>query len=424
MALLEIATNLTMHTVGFVRDAKWFTRPRISIYATASVVISAAVITWELTGDGITDPAGRPVGTDFISFWTVSSALLSGNTRAIYLPEALAALEQALLPPEHSMFFAWQYPPIALLLVYPLAILPYLWSLASWLAVGIVCYLTLLWRILPQPLTLWAGLGFPTVLLIVQHGQNALLTTALLGSALLLLNHRPIVAGILVGFLTFKPQLGLLLPVAFVIGRYWATLISAIVSSIALIALSVVLFGSAIWHDFFANIQLTRDILDDGLVPYYKMQSVFAAVRLVGGSLSLAYGLQALAAIGAAAAVAWVWKRAADPDLKNAALAVATPLATPFILDYDVLIVVPAIAWLTRKAGNEGMPPWQGTTLALLWVTPLVSRTVGAYANLPLAPFVMTAVLVSILARVSPPRHRCADTARVEMAGIVLRSGF
>jgi hypothetical protein len=211
-----------------------------------------------------------------------------------------------LLPIEKELFFAWQYPPIALLLVYPLAFLPYLWSLASWLAVGIACYITVLWRILPQPLTLVVGLAFPAVLLTIEHGQNALLSTSFLGWALLLLIRRPIAAGVLLGFLSFKPQLGVLLPIALVAGGHWKTILAAMLTGAGLVATTVALFGGGIWHEFIASTQLSRDILNQGLVPYYKMQSVFAAVRLLGSSLILAYSLQVIVAAGAAAGVVWV----------------------------------------------------------------------------------------------------------------------
>jgi alpha-1,2-mannosyltransferase len=175
-----------------------------------------------------------------------------------------------LLPIEKELFFAWQYPPIALLLVYPLAFLPYLWSLASWLAVGIACYITVLWRILPQPLTLVVGLAFPAVLLTIEHGQNALLSTSFLGWALLLLIRRPITAGVLLGFLSFKPQLGVLLPIALVAGGHWKTILAAMLTGAGLVATTVALFGGGIWHEFIASTQLSRDILNQGLGPVQK----------------------------------------------------------------------------------------------------------------------------------------------------------
>jgi hypothetical protein len=353
-----------------------------------------------LAGHGITDPAGRPVGTDFVSFWTVSSMLHNGQERAIYVPQALAAFEQVVVRDANTAFYAWQYPPIALLLIYPLALFPYLLSLAIWLAVGAGLYLTVLWRILPLPLTLWAGLAFPGVLLTVGHGQNAFFTVGLLGWALLLLPRRPVAAGILIGLLSFKPQLGVLLPVALVAGGQWRAVIAAALASFVLMAATIILFGGEIWSDFLASLQLSREMLDKGLVPYYKMQSIFAGVRLLGSPLILAYCAQTLVGAGAIATVAWAWGRPADPDMKNSALLLATPLATPFIFDYDLMLVAPAIALLARKGVQNRLLPWEGTALAVLSLIPLVSRTMGELTHILLAPFAIGAGLAFIVVRI------------------------
>jgi hypothetical protein len=372
------------------------------------IAASTAIIVWTLMGHGLTDPAGRPVGTDFVSFWTVSGMLHNSLERAIYVPETLAALERSMVPVEDAVFYAWQYPPIGLLLVYPLALFSYLWSLAIWLALGIVLYLTVLWRILPQPLTLWVGLAFPGVLLTIEHGQNAFFTTGLLGWALLLAPRRPVAAGILIGLLSFKPQLGVLVPVALIAGRQWRTVIAAALTGLGLVATTLILLGGRIWSDFFASLQLSREMLDSGLVPYYKMESIFAAVRLLGGPLILAYSVQALVGVGAAATVAWAWRRPTDPDMKNCALLLATPLATPFILDYDLMLVAPAIAWLACKGVQNRLLPWEGTALAVLSLIPLVSRTIGEFTHILLAPLAVGAGLAAIVVRIraeSPKVH-------------------
>ncbi len=360
----------------------------------------AAIIVWTLMGHGITDPAGRPVGTDFVSFWTVSSMLHNSHERAIYVPEALATLERSMVPGENAAFYAWQYPPIGLLLVDPLALFSYLWSLAIWLALGVALYLTVLWRILPQPLTLWAGLAFPGVILTVEHGQNAFFTTGLLAWALLLLPRRRVAAGILIGLLSFKPQLGLLVPVALIAGGQWRTVITAALTGLGLVATTFILFGGGVWSDFLASLQLSREMLDSGLVPYYKMQSIFAAVRLVGGPLILAYSVQAVVGVVGAATVAWAWRRPTDPDMKNGALLLATPLATPFIFDYDLMLVAPAIAWLASKGVRHRLLPWEGTTLAVLSLIPLVSRAIGELTHTLLAPLAVGAGLAAIVVRI------------------------
>jgi alpha-1,2-mannosyltransferase len=388
--------------LAFLGEAPWLTRSRIFWYSTALIAGTLAVTAWVLSGHGMADPMGRPVGTDFLRLWTASYALLNGEERALYDPNAFFALERAVTQPPTPDFYVWNYPPSSLLITYPLALLPYLESLAIWLALGLAAYLAALWRIFPKPLTLWVGFAFPAVFWTVTHGQNSFLTTSLFCWGLLQLPTRPVLAGILFGVLTFKPHLGLLLPIALVSGGHWRVLAVAAATGVAFAAISVVLFGTGVWTDFLASTASTRSMLESGLNlgDYYKMQSVFAAARLLGSSEFVAYTLQALAALGAAAVVAWAWRRrSGDTDLKNAALMAATPLSTAFIFDYDLMLLAPAIAWLARRGITDEALPYERTALVAVFFAPFVSRVVGMYTHLLLAPIFIVALVVVIVRR-------------------------
>jgi alpha-1,2-mannosyltransferase len=389
--------------LAFLRDATWLTRGRVFGYSTALIAGTITVMAWVLSGHGMADPMGRPVGTDFLRLWTASYALLNGEGRAIYDPDAFFALERAVTQPPTPDFYPWNYPPSSLVITYPLALLPYLESLLTWIVLGLAAYLAALWRIFPKPLALWVGFAFPAVFWTVTHGQNSFLTTSLLCWGLLQLPRRPVLTGILFGVLTLKPHLGLLLPVALLAGRHWRALAIAAVTAVAFAAISAVLFGAGIWTDFLASTASTRTMLESGLNlgHYYKMQSVFAAARLLGSSAFLAYTLQALAALGAAATVAWVWRRPnGDPDMKNAALMAATPLSTAFIFDYDLMLLAPAIAWLARRGITDGALPYERTTLVAVFFAPFVSRVVGMYTHLLIAPIFIAALVVVIVRRI------------------------
>ncbi len=389
--------------LAFLRDAPWLTRGRIFGYSTVLIAGTVAVMTWVLSGHGMADPVGRPVGTDFLRLWTASYALLNGEVHAIYEPGAFFALEQAVTQPATPDFYPWNYPPSSFLIVYPLALLPYLQSLAAWLALGLAGYLAALWRIFPKPLTLWVGLAFPAVFWTVTHGQTSLLTTSLFCWGLLQLPRRPVLAGILFGALTFKPHLGLLLPVALVAGGHWRAVVVAALTAVLSAAAAVVFFGTDVWVDFLASTTDPRSMLESGMNfgHYYKMQSVFAAARLLGSPMLVAYSLQGLAALGAAAAVAWVWRRpAGDPDMKNAALMAATPLSTAFIFDYDLMLLAPAIAWVARKGLTDAALPYERTILAATFLAPFVSRVMGMHTHLLLAPIFIAALLTVIIGRI------------------------
>ena len=207
-------------------------------------------------------------------------------------------------------------------------------------------------------------------------------------------------AGILIGLLIFKPQLGLLIPLALIAGGHWRTLIAASVTGTALTAVTIALFGAHIWADYLSIVPLARDVLDLGLVPTYKMQSVYAALRLLDVPLAAAYGMQALATFSGALLVLWVWRQPNDQDLKNATLVAATLLATPFVLDYDLMLLAPVIAWLTAKGLQSGTLPWERIILAAACLDPFIARVVGQYTHVGLTPIIVVALLILIVRRI------------------------
>ena len=129
--------------------------------------------------------------------------------------------------PGIKYLFAWHYPPVFHLAVLPLALLPYLWSYALWAAGTLALYLAVLRRLVPGPYTVWLLLAFPAAFLNVMHGQNGFITVALLAGAVMTLERRPWLAGLFIGLLCYKPQLGLLLPLVLLAGRHWIAFLSA-----------------------------------------------------------------------------------------------------------------------------------------------------------------------------------------------------
>ena len=138
---------------------------------------------------------------------------------------------------------------------------------------------------LPMPLWLLVALAFPAVLINVGHGQNGFLTAALLGAALVQLDRRPIVAGILFGLLAYKPQFGLMIPIALLAGGRWRCFAAA-AAAVALLALATTIaFGPHVWQAFFDSTRFTRVVaLEQGNTGWYKIQSVFAWARMWGAS--------------------------------------------------------------------------------------------------------------------------------------------
>jgi hypothetical protein len=255
---------------------------------------------------------------------------------------------------------------------------------------------------------LWLLLAaaYPAVFVNFGHGHNGFLTAALLGGALHWLDRRPWLAGVLIGLLAYKPQFGILIPVALLAGRRWTTIGAAALTVAALVAVSFGLLGSGVWHAFLESTAFTRTVvLEQGGTGWEKIQSVFSAARMWGADLPLAYGVQAALAVALAASLAWLWRSEVAFELKASALATASLLATPYVLDYDLVVLAVSIAFFARDGLRRGFLPGEISLLAAAWIVPLLTRSIAGLAAIPLGTIVLLTLYALTLRRASRGRQ-------------------
>ena len=379
-------------------DCAWLDAERARAYVRILLAVTlAGAIGWMALSSGGLDREGKPIGTDFVGFYAASRLALGGHPALAYDVGAHWAAQKALFGPELG-YTAFFYPPPALLLCLPLALAPYFWSLAAWLtATGYAFYRVL--RLYLPSLDPVAFLAFPAVFVNVAHGQNGFLSAALIGGGLLTMDARPALAGVLFGAMAFKPHLALVVPFALIFARRWTTLIVAASTAAAFSAASLAAFGWTTWAGFFADSRLARSALENNLVGDEKMQSVFAAVRLLHGSLALAWGAQIATSVAAVAALWLIERRAFRAPAEGAAIVCAGLLASPFVLDYDLTLLAIPLLWLLREGLRTGFLPYEKALLALAFVLPLVARATAGAVGLPLAPLVIAAIFALAMRR-------------------------
>src|SRR5580658_1390578 len=382
-----------------LRRADWLTGERARAYGWSFLVVAGVItLVWIALSRGGLDPTGKPLGTDFTSFWSASKLALGGDPAAAYDVAAHHAREAGIFGRDTG-YAAFFYPPIFLLICLPLGLLPYLAALAAWLAATGALYVRMARAWLGAQAGWMPIFAFPAVLTNLGHGQNGFLSAALFGAGALWLEERPILAGLCLGALCYKPHLGPMIPIALIIAGRWKAIAGAALAVVALTAASLAVLGADAWRGFLADSGLARAALEQGLVGDAKMQSAFAAVRLWGGPVWLGYGVQAAVAAGAVAGLVWLHQRAPRGAAEGPALIVAALMASPFLLDYDLVILAAPMAWLASEGARTGFRDWEKTTLAAAFVLPAVSRTLASAAHLPLAPFVLAALLAVILRR-------------------------
>jgi alpha-1,2-mannosyltransferase len=394
--------------LGWLRDADWLNRDRATAYCRIVFVVTFGLaFAWIALSHGGVDLTGKPLGTDFISFWTASKIALGGRPAEVY-DIAVHQAEQTAVFSRDVGYSAFFYPPPFLLICLPLATLPYLWSLAAWLGATGLAY----WRVarawLGERFGALAILAFPAVLSNLGHGQNAFLSTALLGGGALMLNARPVFAGVCLGALVYKPHLAIVVPVALIAARRWRTLFSAAATAVSFCLASLAVFGMQTWQAFLAASPKARIALEQNMVGNEKMQSVFAGVRLLHGGLMLAYCAQILAALAVCAALVRLQRRSFRSDAEGPAMVAAALLASPFLLDYDLVLLAIPLAWIARQSLVEGFLAWEKTILGAAFILPALSRSIGAYTGMPLGPLTVCAVFLLVLRRADAPALRSA----------------
>lgn len=395
--------------LSLLRDGEFVTRERARLWAGGFLAaFAAAILFMAMTAQGLSDFKHRPLGTDFSSFYAAGTLVLDGAPSAAFDPARHYEQERATFG-KNTPYYAWAYPPVFLLVAAPLAALPYVPALIVWQLATLALYLAAIERLWRRTAgetagtdrtVLLAALAFPAVFVNLTHGQNGFLTAALFAAALSVLDKRPILAGLFFGLLAYKPQFGLLIPLLLAATGRWRSFAGAAAGVATLAALTTLLFGAGIWHDFLSSLQVAgTSILDHDSVGYEKMQSVFAAVRLLGGSLAAAYAAQMTATLATAVSLAVLWRSRASTECKGASLCLGALLATPYCLDYDMMLLAPAIALLAINGRARGFLPYERTALAALWLVPIAARGVAGAIHVPLGLIAMAFGFALVLHR-------------------------
>jgi hypothetical protein len=331
---------------------------------------------------------GDPYQMDFVSYWAGARLAIDGNPAGAYDLALHRSVELDAIQLRGALPFA--YPPCFLLPLAPFGLLSYPVAAVDWVLLTFAAYCAAIRRW--EPAMPWLALSFPPLLVNVITGQAGFLVAALFIGAMALLPKRPLAAGLLLGLLIVKPQLGLVLPFALAAGREWRAIAAAAASSIGLVALSILVFGWAPYQAWLANAGFIASIASEGLAGWHRMASVYGALRLAGLASNAAWIVHAAVALAAAGSACLVWYRKADFGARAGALAAATALASPYLFVYDTLILVAPFLWLVGRGRHWlllGLV-WAILMLALVQVT----GWSGGPNLMPLAPVVLLGLIL------------------------------
>ena len=342
----------------------------------------------------IFDPEGLGIPTDFVNVWAAGRLALEGHPAQAWDWDIQKQVELALLRQDFPGYFAWHYPPPFLFVASLLAQFSYTAAFMLWVSVSFVPYLAVMRAIVGRPFGLLLAVGFPMVFNNALVGQNGFLTAALIGGTLYLMPARPILSGICLGLLSYKPQYGLLFPIALIAASQWTVFFTAGFVAVAMALVSWLAFGTESWQAFFHWMPMfSQAFLTEGKATWWKLQSLFSLVRYFGGPEQLAWICQWMLTAAVATGLVLMWRSRVSYPLKAAALAAGALLTTPYLFMYDMMVLAIPVAFLVRIGLASGFRRYElaglGFALAMIVSFIFLGEPVGLGATLIVAGLIL-----------------------------------
>lgn len=335
---------------------------------------------------------------DFFALWSTARLAIERSAIEVYDPAALKDFQLG-LGMDAGQSYPFPYPPSFLLMLLPLGLLPL--GVAYGVVIGgtLALYLWATagsrWR---SSMTLAAALA-PTTTITAVAGQVGFLAAALLIGGFRLARSRPVTAGILFGLATYKPQIGVLVPVALLATGMWHTIFAAGATVAVLVVVTSLAFGRGTWSAWIENIigYSQQFAVESGAIAYL-MPTVSAGLAQLGAPTRLIEVGQFAAAV-AAAGIVWLCFRRGPTPLAAAALFVATFLASPHAFVYDLPPVATAVLWTIAERQQAGGSFGTGEILVLLLAMVLPVTLVAGPTEVPLVQLSLGLLLAIIAYR-------------------------
>lgn len=339
-------------------------------------------------------PTGRPAPTDFAALRVAGDFALRGEAADAYDWQRFSAAVSGFVGLDGEHWLGWLNPPNFLLIIAPLALLPFQAAALLWVGATGFAYVAAARAALPRAGTPLLALAAPAAFACILKGQSGLLSAALIGFGLMLLDRRPVLAGICIGLLAYKPHFGLMLPLLLAIGGHWRCIAAAAVTVVGQVVLSAWIFGAASWLAFVQTISGTTDRF---LVQGHGLSAMQSVYGLIATSFGPASGLLVHSFVALAALIASIrpWRAGAAAPWSRAAAGIAvTFLATPYAFNHDAPMLT--IAALLLAGGGAERRPSRGECAWLGFAVLLPIVTLFVTTNLP---GLVAAVIILFIAR-------------------------
>jgi len=386
-------------------------KPSRTLFELAAIAVAIAILAVLLTrlsgASGMVLASGQPLFGDFISFWSAGRAALDGHVEQIHDQRLIFSYHQLAAPGVRYLAW-WNSPPTFLLIVTPVALLPFPAAAIVFLIASGALYFIAARKLLPDARALIFAATLPAAVFHLGSVQTGLLVAGVSGLALHWLDRRPLAAGALVSVLAIKPHLAVLWPLFLAISGRWRAFAAASAATLAFIGAAALAFGPESFLRFLQNLPLPQTIVSNQLSATPAYASLYANLLSAGAPQLTAIAVHAASALAALVLAAWLFRRG-ERNVAGAALCAATLLVLPYVFFYDFTLLAVGAALL-------GAPRDRFELVALIaaWSAGL-SLPLGYLAPVPLCPLAAWLILLVAARRARAaayPRRRTPGQPR------------
>ncbi len=386
-------------------SASWLTPRRLRAHGLMVGIVLWSVYLWTIATPGLRDRNGNLKGTDFLHFYTLGVIARQHRRAALYDRKAQAELVATHVPQAAHIDYLPLYPPQLSMLFGPLAHLSYARALALWCVASSVIYFLCCYRIWGTCPNLQAhgvtvailAAASPAFYHLIVWGQTSALALACFTAMFLCLrSKREFLAGIALGCLAFKPQLGLAAALVFLAATEWKIVIGAALSASAQFLAGVLYYDAQAFHEWLWRIRNLRGDLASFEPKVYQTHCLRTFWSMLIPLPRIAFALYAITAVLVLVTTIVLWRRPGTPiSVRFSALLLTTVLIAPHLTIYDLVILAPALLLLSDwliSAAPKRFSAQIATALYCVYMFPLMGP-LAKWTHVQVSVIAMAAIL-------------------------------
>lgn len=402
--------------------AQWLTPRRLRAHGVILALSLWGVAAADFATTGLFDRAGNIKFQDFLPFYISARLVTEHRASELYNQQTQAEEIYAIIAQPTAVRVPYLYGPQVALLFAPLARFSFQNAARIWIGLSLVIFAVcvyVIWKTCgalssKSGMVALAALAFPPLFHFIVRGQISALVLACFTAAFLAFRaNRYWLGGAALGFLIFKPQFLVAIPLVLLLACAWKPLTALALSASAQLLFARLFFGPAVMNTYFDTLILAPRWLsfaELSLAPI-QMHSLRAFWMLLIPWPKVALTLYVLSSIAVIATAATAWKSSLPIPIRFSALSLAAVLVNPHLFIYDLLVLAPVLLLLAEWTVTDQdlpAPTALGPLLYLVFLLPLLgplSRWTHLQISVPV--FAALLFLISRFAKSKPsPVHR------------------